>query len=72
MAGWKLREEVGAGALEEGAEGEVFGEAVDTGYGVEVGWGWVFGQGQVRIQGSLHCAALRSRRRGLVAVWSRG
>jgi hypothetical protein len=32
-------EEVGAGALEEGAEGQVFGVAVDAGYGVEVG-GW--------------------------------
>ncbi len=40
VAGWELREEVGAGALQERAEGEVFGEAVDAGYGVEVGGGW--------------------------------
>ena len=37
VAGWELREEVGAGALEEGAEGEVFGVAVDAGDGIEVG-----------------------------------
>ena len=37
MAGRELREEVGARSLQEGAEGEIFGEAVDAGHGVEVG-----------------------------------
>jgi len=36
---WELTEEMSAGALEERAEGEVFGEAVDAGYAVEVGGG---------------------------------
>ena len=40
--GGSSREEVGAGALQERAEGEVFGEAVDAGYGVEVGGWWLF------------------------------
>jgi hypothetical protein len=64
VAGREIGEEVGAGALEEWAQGEVFGECVDAGYGVEVGRRWLIvepGQGQVQIQGSLHCAALRSR-----------
>ncbi len=44
MAGWELGEEVSAGTLQERAEGEVFGEAVDAGYGVEVGWNGLLGR----------------------------
>ena len=71
VAEGEIVEEVGAGALEEGAEGEVFGEAVDAGDAVEVRLGGVVGRRQVRIQGFLHCATLRSRLRGLGGLRSR-
>ena len=55
VAEGEIVEEVGAGALEERAEGEVFGEAVDAGYGVEVGGGGsVLGRKRMQIQRSLH------------------
>lgn len=36
----EFAEQCGAGALEQRAEGEVFGGAVDGGYAVEVGLRW--------------------------------
>ena len=60
-AGWEVVEEVGAGALEEGAEGEVFGEAVDAGYGIEVGLGRLAAFVHEPMRGTVHFAALWSR-----------
>jgi hypothetical protein len=62
VAGREIGEKMSAGALQERAEGKVFGEAIDAGYRVEIGGSEARGRGLVerRIQRPLDFAIGRS------------